>query len=99
VIELINQKFVATWVLVDDLKPPAAAGDRFAETLQSNWEYPLDLMFLSSDGEFVSKLNSFRDLPAHPNVGHPGHRGNPFEQNAPNKAAIFYSHAMRFLQR
>lgn len=99
VIDLINQKFVATWVLIDDLKKPGAEGNRFAETLQSHWEYPLDLMFLSSNGEFVSKLNSFRDLPAHPNVGHPTHPGNPFAQNSPNKAIIFLSHAKRFLQR
>jgi hypothetical protein len=99
VIDLINQKFVATWVLIDDLKKPSAEGNGFAETLQSNWEYPLDLMFLSSHGEFVSKLNSFRDLPAHPNVGHPGHFGNPVAPNASNKATIFFSHAMRFLQR
>ena len=101
-IELINQEFVATWVLIDDLKKPSAEGNVFAETLQSHWEYPLDLMFLSMQGEFVSKLNSFRDLPAHPNVGHPGHfgqPGNPFAQNTPNKATIFFAHAKRFLKR
>lgn len=98
-IDLINEKFIATWVLVDDLKAPSAAGNRFAETLHSHWEYPLDLMFLSVDGEFVSKLNSFRDLPAHPNVGHPTHFGDPLEPAIPNKATIFFSHVMRFLQR
>ena len=96
VINLINENFVATWVLIDDLKKRTDKGNRFAGTLESNWEYPLDLMFLSSDGEFVTKLNSFRDLPAHPNVGHPGH---PFSPNTPSKADVFYSHARRFLKR
>jgi hypothetical protein len=97
IINLINDNFVPTWVLIDDLKPFAAAGNRFAETLESHWEYPLDLMFLSSDGEFVDKLNSFRDLPAHPNVGHPNHA--LVGPDTPSKAAIFYAHARSFLNR
>lgn len=87
---------MATWVLIDDLKEHSAAGNQFAATLQSNWEYPLDLMFLSPEGEFVSKLNSFRDLPAHPHVGHPRH---PFGPGTPTKLAVFHAHAMRFLKR
>jgi len=96
IIDLVNDKFVATWVLVDDLKQHAASGDKFARTLSINWEYPLDLMFLSSEGEFVSKLNSFRDLPAHHEVGHPRH---PFGPDTPPKSLIFMKHAMTFLQR
>jgi hypothetical protein len=97
IIKLINDRFVPTWVLIDDLKPHTAAGNHFAQNLESNWEYPLDLMFLTSDGEFVSKLNSFRDLPAHPNVGHPHHA--LIGPDTPSKAAIFSAHAMDFLER
>lgn len=96
VIKLINERFVATWVLVDDLKKHAGMGNRFAQVLESNWEYPLDIMFLSTEGEFVSKLNSFRDLPAHVNVGHPGH---PFAPGTRSKADCFYAHAMGFLKQ
>lgn len=96
VIDLVNEKFVATWVLIDDLKAPFHEGHVFARTLAGNWEYPLDLMFLTSEGELVSKLNSFRDLPAHHDVGHPRH---PFGPDTPPKTLIFYNHAMSFLQR
>jgi len=90
----VNQHFVCAWVLVDDLKQHAG-DDPFAKRLLSNWEYPLDLMFLSAEGEFVAKLNSFRDLPnAHPNVGH---HGDPFAREGPSHTEIFSWHARHFL--
>jgi hypothetical protein len=89
----INEKLVSTWVLLDELKQHT--GDRFADTLAAHWEYPLDLMFLSSDGAFVTKLNSFHDLPnPHPDVG--GH-GNPFARHGRPHAEVFLEHARSFL--
>jgi hypothetical protein len=93
--ELINEKFISTWVLIDELKQNAGKGNRLADTLAEHWEYPLDLMFLSPDGGFVSKLNSFRDLPnAHPDVGG---EGNPFARHGRSHAEVFMRHAGRFL--
>ena len=87
---------MATWALIDDLKEGAEKGNRFAETLYKNWEYPLDLMFLTVNGEYVSKLNSFRDLPnAHPDVGHPG---DPLVRRGPSHADIFFRHAKDFIE-
>ena len=92
---LINEKFVSTWVLIDDLKQCAEKGNRLADTLLKNWEYPLDLMFLTADGDYVSKLNSFRDLSnAHPDVGRPG---NPFARFGQSHTDVFIWHAKRFL--
>ena len=72
IIRLLNENFVSTWALIDDLKSYAGKGNRLADTLAGNWEYPLDLMFLTADGRFVGKLNSFRDFPSsHIDVGHP----------------------------
>lgn len=72
VIQCVNETFVATWILVDDARERARAGDEFARTLAVNWEFPLDLMFFNPDGRYVNKLNSFRDLrSAHDDVGHP----------------------------
>ena len=72
VIGRINATFVSTWILIDDAQRLAGEGDAVATTLAGNWEYPLDLMFLSSDGKFITKLNSFKDLrDAHSDVGHP----------------------------
>ena len=95
VIKLINEKFVTTWALIDDLKQDT--DNPFGETLLSHWEYPLDLMFLTTGGKFVSKLNSFNDLPgAHPDVGH---HGDPFARFGPSHADVFYSHAKQFFSR
>lgn len=72
VIQRINETFIATWILVDDATKRGKSGDEFAKTLAAKWEFPLDLMFCGSDGQFVNKLNSFRDLrSAHEEVGHP----------------------------
>ena len=72
VIERVNHEFVCTWVVIDEARQLARSEIPLARTLAKNWEYPLDLMFLTSEGRFLSKLNSFRDLRnAHPDVGHP----------------------------
>jgi len=94
VIKLINDRFVCTWVLLDELKQFADRDVSFATTLKDNWDYPLDLMFLTTEGEFVKKLNSFRDFPAHREVGHPGH---PFAPFGPTHADVFLRHAKGFL--
>jgi len=95
VILLLNQNFVCIWALIDDLKP-RAQDNPFARMLLKHWEYPLDLMFLSAEGEFVAKLNSFRDLPnAHPDVGH---HGNPYRREGPSHTDIFLRHARHFLE-
>ena len=73
VIDRLNQSFVCTWILVDVAQQRAKEGDQFAQTLADNWKFPMDIMFLSDEGQLMSKLNSFRDLnAAHPDVGHPG---------------------------
>jgi hypothetical protein len=96
IVKGINERFVPTWALIDDLKQSAEQGNRFAGTLFNNWEYPLDLMFLTAEGEYVSKLNSFRDLPnAHPDVGHPG---NPLMRHGLRHADVFFRHAKRFVE-
>jgi hypothetical protein len=94
VIRLINENFVSTWVLIDELKKYVGAQEPFANTLASHWEYPLDVMFLTGDGRFATKLNSFRDFPAHRDVGHPRHPFSPFE---PSHADVFLEHARQFL--
>lgn len=97
VTEFLNQNFVSTWVLVDELKPRTKSGFPFADTLHKNWDYPLDLMFLTSEGEFVTKLNSFHDLPnPHPDVG--GH-GDPRARNGLQHSDVFLRHAREFLDR
>lgn len=95
-IRLLNEKFVSTWVLVDELKSHADSRNPFASTLLTHWAYPMDLMFLTETGTFVSKLNSFADLHgAHVDVGHdPNH----LDRSGPSHLDVFTQHVRSFLQ-
>ncbi|MBI3865915.1 MAG: hypothetical protein HY290_28910 [Planctomycetia bacterium] len=85
---------MSTWALIDDVKSYDGKNNRLASSLADNWEYPLDLMFLTPKGAYVDKLNSFRDLPnAHVDVGHPGGH----LKDSPSHSEIFLSHAQKFL--
>jgi hypothetical protein len=73
VIKLINDRFVSTWIVKDELDVLANKGNKLAQDLGSKLEYPImDLMFLTSDGRYVNKLNAFADfLDVHPDVSVP----------------------------
>ncbi len=72
VIQRIHDRFVSTWILKDDLATLAKKGDPLAQQLAPNFEEPLDLMFLTPGGRFISKLSSFHDFTeVHPDVGAP----------------------------
>jgi hypothetical protein len=95
VIRLVNENFVCTWALIDDLHSHVGKGIRLANVLARNWEYPLDIMFLKPDGELADKLNSFRDFPnAHIDVGHPG----AHVPDGPSHSDIFLKRAKAFLR-
>jgi hypothetical protein len=72
VIRRLNQQFVCTTVLIDDVKKRADQGDELAKRLAAEWIYPLELMVLRPDGTLVFKLNSFKDFTGvHPDVAAP----------------------------
>jgi len=92
-IELINKKFVSTWIIIDDARKLADKGDPLAKTLATNFEQPLDFMFLTKDGVLINKLNSAQHLHhnVHTDVSHP---------HAPTKPGrsheeVFLKHVMR----
>ena len=69
VIDEVNRRFVSTTTIFDDASKLAAKGNGLARTIAKNWNYPVDIMFLTSDGELMGKLNSFEDFPdVHPDV-------------------------------
>jgi hypothetical protein len=99
VIDEINEKFVSTWIIIDDVTKLAEKGEPLAKTLASNWEYPIDIMFLTPEGKLVSKLNSFKDFKdVHPDVAAP-----PGKYKLPDDAArvshvdVFLNHVSKFL--
>jgi hypothetical protein len=73
VIATLNEKFVPSWVIMDDIMKKL--GDKhylLAAALIDQHQYPLDFVFLSPEGKQITRLTSFVDLPgAHPDVGHP----------------------------
>jgi hypothetical protein len=72
VIARLNEKFVCTFIIIDDLEKRAEGGDELAKLLASEWVYPVEMMFARPDGTVVSKLNSFKDFPGmHPDVAAP----------------------------
>ena len=73
VIEILNDKFINTWIIIDDImKRLGGKEDQLATTLLCLHQYPLDFMFLSPEGKCITRLESFKDLrAAHPAVGHP----------------------------
>ena len=72
VIGRLNENFVCTTVVIDDVNKRAEKGDEFAKQLKAHWNYPLEMMFLRTDGSLISSLNSFKDFPGvHPDVAAP----------------------------
>ena len=76
VIARLNDGFVSTSIIIDDLQKRASAGDGLAKQLVAEWEYPVEMMLLTPTCTLVSKLNSYKDFPGmHPDVSAPpGHR-------------------------
>ena len=69
VINLLNRRFVCTSTIIDDVQKRAESGDELAKYLAAQWEYPVEMMFLSPACKLVSKLNSYQDFPGmHPDV-------------------------------
>ena len=68
-INRLNKDFVSTSIIIDDLEKRAKAGDPLAQPLMSQWQYPVEMFFVTPAGKLVSKLNSFEDFPGvHPDV-------------------------------
>jgi len=59
VITRLNKSFVCTTVVIDDVKKRAESGDEL-QAVDGPLSYPLQMMFLKTDGALISKLNSFQ---------------------------------------
>jgi hypothetical protein len=91
VIDLLNRDFVSTTIIIDDAEKRAANGDPLAKELAAQWQYPLEMIFLTPAGKPVSKLNSFQDFPGvHPDVVAP-----PKTQDLPGAKPRMDEHSHR----
>ena len=92
-IDEVKRRFVSTAILIDDAAKLAAKGDSLAKTIMGNWEYPVDIMFLTPDGQLVSKLNSFKDFTdVHPGVSMPRPKEIPVGSAKRSHVDVFLEH-------
>jgi len=80
------------------LEKLATNGDELAKQLVAHWEYPVEMMFVRSDGTLVSKLNSLKDFPGmHPDVAAPPGNRHVIREDGHSHSDIFLNHvALRF---
>jgi hypothetical protein len=84
VIQRINQQFVSTTITYFDLLELKKKGDAFATKVAPHWSNPVSLMFFTTEGEFITRLNPVHDFTdIHPDTDlRPGQQYNPNpEQN------------------
>ena len=62
VIQRINQQFVSATLPYLELKKLADSGDGIAREVLAHWRTPLALVFLTPQGQFITKLSSLTDL-------------------------------------
>ena len=97
VITRLNKEFVSTSIIIDDLEKLAASGDELAKRLVGQWEYPVELIFLTAGGTLVSKLNSFKDFPGmHPDVSAPPGNRHKKLGDEHSHTNIFLNHVARY---
>ena len=93
VIERINRTFVSTTAIIDDVTRLADKGDPLARQLAAQWEYPVELVFLSPSGAVISRLNSYRDFPrVHPDVAMPPQKAHVAGGDDPSHQEVFLKH-------
>jgi hypothetical protein len=93
VIARLNKGFVCTSIIIDDVNKCAENGDELAKTLAANWQYPLEMIFLTPQGKLISRMNSFEDFPGvHPDVGAPPRQKKVLIQNERSHTDVFLRH-------
>ncbi len=98
VISRLNKDFVCTSVIIDDAQKQAESGDALAKQLADQWEYPVEMMFLSPSASsnactLVSKLNSYKDFPGvHRDVVAPPKKQHVDREDGSSHRDIFLKH-------
>jgi len=93
VILRLNQNFVCTSTIIDDVQKLAKSGNELAKYLADQWEYPVEMMFFTPQGRLVSKLNSYQDFPGvHRDVVSPPKKDHVAQADDFSHADIFLKH-------
>jgi len=93
VIRRLNKNFVCTSAIIDDVQKLASAGNELAKRLTDQWEYPVEMMFLTPSGNLVSKLNSYQDFPGvHQDVVSPPKKEHVGRKDDSSHVELFLKH-------
>src|SRR5262249_45436446 len=93
VIQRLNNDFVCTMLLVDEAKQLAAGGNELAKLCETQWRYPVEIIFISPDGKLVSELNSAQDFPdLHSVVASPHDEQPGMASGEPSHKDVFLRH-------
>ena len=94
-IQRVNDLFVSTTITFHELKKLADTGDPLARETLDHWQSPVNLMFLTQEGRFISKLSSLTDLTdVHPETSlRPGQRKTT--ASAQNNTRVFLDHVTK----
>jgi hypothetical protein len=93
VIQRLNRNFVCTSCIIDDVQKLANRGDELAKQLAAQWEYPVEMMFLTPGCRLISKLNSYQDFPGvHSDVVSPPKKLHVARENERSHRDIFLKH-------
>jgi hypothetical protein len=100
VIARLNEGFVCTSLIIDEVNARAENGDELAKTLAANWRYPLEIMFLTPQGKLISRMNSFEDFPGvHPDVGAPPRHEKVSMENERSHIDVFLTHVSKHFNK
>ena len=87
-------------MIIDDVNKRAEAGDELAKALSVDWQYPLEILFLSPECRLISKLNSYEDFPGeHPDVVAANRRAHAPLVDERSHVDIFLSHLSKHFAR
>jgi hypothetical protein len=79
VIQRINETFVSTSITYPELAKMVKAGDEFAGKVAAHWFSPVTLIFLTTEGRFITRLSPLAELcEVHPDTSpRPGQMKDP----------------------
>jgi len=93
VVRTVNEKFVSTWVPYPVLMELVKKGDPLARLVAEHWEYPVEFIFFSPEGKFLTRLNSGKDFPDRfPGVTKPEYVHKPQGVRLPTHVEVFMNH-------
>ena len=101
IINRLNQGFVNTSIIIDEVKKRAQTGDALAQQLAAHWEYPVEMIFLTPDLKVISQMNSHKDFPGvHPDVASPPQATKRLDAgNERSHVEVFRKHLARHFEK